>query len=104
MASRSDRRLPNLVGCKALEADGLMRRRRANFHHGWNEMKFRLEAEYMPATGYEISTATTLCTGLGPYMHPDTRQIISFGFVNACSFGSLHRLEISGSQLNSLME
>jgi hypothetical protein len=63
MASRSDRRLPNLVGCKAREADGLMRRRRANFHHGWNETKFRSEAEYMPATGYQISTATPCARG-----------------------------------------
>jgi len=76
MASRSDRRLPNLVGCKAREADGLMRRRRANFHYGWNEMKFRLEAEYMTATGYQISTATTLRTGLGPYMHPNLPAFI----------------------------
>jgi hypothetical protein len=79
MASRSDRGLPNLVGCKAREADGLMTRRRANFHYGWNEMKFRLEAEYMPATGYQISTATTLRTGLGPYMHPKFPAFIKYG-------------------------
>jgi hypothetical protein len=34
IANRSDRRLPNLLGCKAREADGLMSGRRANFHHG----------------------------------------------------------------------
>ena len=34
IANRSDRRLPNLLGCKAREADGLMSGRRADFHHG----------------------------------------------------------------------
>ena len=70
IANRSDRRLPNLLGCKAREADGLMSGRRADFHHGPEPLWFLSEAGYMPATGFQIINAVTLRTGLGPYMHP----------------------------------
>lgn len=72
MASRSDRRFPNLLGCKAHEADGLTSGRRADIHHGPEHQPCSIrEAGYMPATGYQIVGATALRTGLGPYMHPE---------------------------------
>ena len=40
-----------------------------------NPLRFLSEAGYMPATGSQIITATTLRTGLGPYMLPNARQI-----------------------------
>jgi len=42
-----------------------------------NPLRFLKEAGYMPATGSQIITATTLRTGLGPYMHPDFPPFIS---------------------------
>ncbi len=63
IANRSDRRLPNPLGCKAREADDLMSGRRADFHHGPELQWFLAEAGYMPATGFQIVDATTLRTG-----------------------------------------
>jgi hypothetical protein len=70
IANRSDRRLPNLLGCKAREADGLMSGRRADFHHGPEPLWFLSEAGYMPATGFQIIDAVTLRMGLGPGLTP----------------------------------
>jgi hypothetical protein len=42
-----------------------------------NPLRFLSEAGYMPATGSQIITATTLRTGLGPYMHPNFPPVIS---------------------------
>jgi hypothetical protein len=77
IANRSDRRLPNLLGCKAREADGLMSGSRADFHHGPEPLWFLSEAGYMSATGFQIIDAVTLRTGLGPYMHPNFPGFIS---------------------------
>jgi len=43
----------------------------------------------MPATGYQIITATTLRTGLGPYMHPNVPPFISSYYEIDASHGDM---------------
>jgi hypothetical protein len=69
MANRSDRRFLNLQGFKAIKAAGVIRRERADFHHGPEREELHQEAGYMNATGF-LSQSETLRTGLGPYMNP----------------------------------
>ncbi len=73
MANRSDRRFPNLLGCKAREADGLMSGRRADFHHGPEHNEVPLIGRIHACNRISDHQSDNLAHGLGPYMMGWTR-------------------------------
>lgn len=77
MGNRLDRRLPNLICTKALEAAELIRPRRAHFHQGRGCLsRLSHKAEYMAATDYTQTHKTPFRPGLGPYMVQKIGQVI----------------------------
>jgi hypothetical protein len=77
IANRSDRRLPKLLGCKASKADGLMSRRRADFHHGPELFVVLQRGRIHTCNRISDHALTTLRTGLGPYMLPNFPAFMS---------------------------
>ena len=75
IANRSDRRLPNLLGCKACEADGLMSGRCADFYHGPELFVVPLRGRIHAFNRISDHRLTILRTGLGPGVPPDARQV-----------------------------